>query len=293
MNTELFEQAWAAVCTNPLNWWWSEQLCLFTVGAWTVFLAIEGNPVSAHFWFYAESSLLGQRHNVKHVWAYMLLGQLVAISVASNLFYCAVLGSEARKNKEKLRHSTKASIMLSACTIVSLLTVWNSPRTSQETFLPNLLTMHVLIVLPLLPWFTSLQSSAMSLETIYAIVAAISFALRIRTTHSAFYSLPQSSQNIPGFLTELWTVLHSHPAQSSIGWDVIWTSISFLVWSLQSPSFQTSPVFAGTLTAMLSAGVSAPYAFALDALGSSTLSKTPSQSQIRIGSEVGDQEPSN
>jgi hypothetical protein len=40
--TELFEQAWKIVCAGPVNWWWSEQLCLFTVGAWTVFLSAQG-----------------------------------------------------------------------------------------------------------------------------------------------------------------------------------------------------------------------------------------------------------
>lgn len=40
--TALFEQAWKIVCSHPQNWWWSEQLCLFTVGAWTVFLLSEG-----------------------------------------------------------------------------------------------------------------------------------------------------------------------------------------------------------------------------------------------------------
>lgn len=42
VNTQLFKQAWYAVCDGPLNWWWSEQLCLFTVGCWTVILASEG-----------------------------------------------------------------------------------------------------------------------------------------------------------------------------------------------------------------------------------------------------------
>lgn len=40
--TELFEQAWALVCAGPLNWWWSEQLCLFTIGAWTIFVFAQG-----------------------------------------------------------------------------------------------------------------------------------------------------------------------------------------------------------------------------------------------------------
>ena len=42
INTTLFEEAWGAVSFGRMNWWWSEQLCLFTVGAWTVFLYTEG-----------------------------------------------------------------------------------------------------------------------------------------------------------------------------------------------------------------------------------------------------------
>jgi hypothetical protein len=46
--TELFEQAWKIVCAGPLNWWWSEQLCLFTVGAWTVFLSVQGQSYKSN-----------------------------------------------------------------------------------------------------------------------------------------------------------------------------------------------------------------------------------------------------
>jgi hypothetical protein len=41
-DTALFEQAWTIVCDGPLRWWWSEQLCLFTVGFWTIFLLTTG-----------------------------------------------------------------------------------------------------------------------------------------------------------------------------------------------------------------------------------------------------------
>jgi hypothetical protein len=46
--TDLFEQAWKIVCAGPLNWWWSEQLCLFTVGAWTVFLSSQGQTCNSN-----------------------------------------------------------------------------------------------------------------------------------------------------------------------------------------------------------------------------------------------------
>lgn len=64
-----------------------------------------------------------------------------------------------------------------------------------------------------------------------------------------------------------WKVLHSHPAQSSIGWDVIWTTISFFVWKFVGPRLNTDVPEAGfgfkTLsliseTVVASVGVSAP-----------------------------------
>jgi hypothetical protein len=60
-----------------------------------------------------------------------------------------------------------------------------------------------------------------------------------------------------------WRVLHSHPAQSSIGWDVVWTTISFFVWRVIGPRAETQeslgpkllPLATSTLVASL--GVSA------------------------------------
>lgn len=40
--TSLFKQAWEYVCSGAERWWWSSQLCTFTVGTWTVFLYAEG-----------------------------------------------------------------------------------------------------------------------------------------------------------------------------------------------------------------------------------------------------------
>ena len=56
--TSLFEEAWAFVCVHPINWWWSEQLCLFTAGAWTVFIAVEGMLCLNLFDFFFHRSVL-------------------------------------------------------------------------------------------------------------------------------------------------------------------------------------------------------------------------------------------
>lgn len=40
--TSLFQEAWLQVCKTTTAWWWSEQLCAWTVGPLTIFMAIEG-----------------------------------------------------------------------------------------------------------------------------------------------------------------------------------------------------------------------------------------------------------
>lgn len=41
-SSSLFQEAWEHVCATPERWWWSSQLCLFTVATFTPFLFIEG-----------------------------------------------------------------------------------------------------------------------------------------------------------------------------------------------------------------------------------------------------------
>ncbi|KAJ7707952.1 hypothetical protein B0H16DRAFT_1823524 [Mycena metata] len=165
LNTSLFEQAWAHVCFGKVNWWWSQQLCLFTVGAWTIFLSVEG-----------------RHHHIKFIWVYMLLGQFVAISVVSNLVYFALVLAP-RPPSPSSSHgmsSLPAPVALWLPILLSLGTIATSPFTSERSFLPNLLLMHTLIILPLLVpdrLFPLGQASAepksrigISLKTLYIVV---------------------------------------------------------------------------------------------------------------------------
>lgn len=72
-STSLFLEAWNKVVDNEANYWWSLEVCLFAVGAWTIFLQTQR-----------------RRLGVPQLWAYMLLGQTVAISFAACLFNVAL-----------------------------------------------------------------------------------------------------------------------------------------------------------------------------------------------------------
>ncbi|KAJ7661245.1 hypothetical protein B0H17DRAFT_1094345 [Mycena rosella] len=248
LDTSLFEQAWASVCFGQVNWWWSQQLCLFTVGAWTIFLATEG-----------------RRYQVKLIWAYMLLGQLVAISVASNLFYLSLVLAAPPPPSSRLS-GLRAPPALWIPVLISLGAVASSPFTDQRTFLPNLLLMHSLIVVPLLVPDTLFWKSRFSMgtPTLYVGVFVAALAMHTRATSHA---LGDPAVSAPEFARNAWRVLHSHPAQASISWDVIWTSISFVVWLVLQPGQKAQGRGLRLLTAsylllatpLVSVGVLAPH----------------------------------
>ncbi|KAI3614298.1 alpha--mannosyltransferase alg11p [Moniliophthora roreri] len=241
-NTYLFEEAWTAACSGKLNWWWSEQICVFTAGAWTVFLFEQG-----------------QRYKIKHLWAYMVLGQFVAITVATNLFYLALILAGWQFGAAKRTYDAPPVLWVSV--LLSMITVANSPYTDTESFLPNLLIMHAFIIIPL--FFIERHGHyaskfSMPYQALYIVLYVIGFVLRIKTTLVGIRSVSDEGslwENFIPFIKSILAVLHSHPAQASIGWDVIWTSLSFVIWTcLNEPS-----IIAPIGTAIASAGVVAPW----------------------------------
>jgi len=230
LQTSLFKQAWAAVIFGPVNWWWSEQLCLYTAGAWTVFLATEGNF-----------------NRIKHLWAYMLLGQLVAISVASNMFYLALFLASTWQSPPSSRNTPRiAPLYVSLPVLLSLLAIAILPFNDEQTFLPNLLIMHGLLIVPLLPFPCPYPVKStrftINIRTLYIVITIIVLILRTKTIHIAIGSLPPTS-NVSGvsrvFNKAVYETLYSHPAQSSIAWDVLWTTISLFVWLLIGPTYRS------------------------------------------------------
>ncbi|RMZ84436.1 hypothetical protein DV738_g839, partial [Chaetothyriales sp. CBS 135597] len=103
-DTRLFEQAWWTAVATPARFWWTQQIFFFTTG-WSVFVGREGN-----------------RRAIPHLWAYMLLGQIVAISFATNLFFLAALLSPLQQHqKKKKRANASTNPSSSTGKILSLL----------------------------------------------------------------------------------------------------------------------------------------------------------------------------
>ncbi|ORY88016.1 hypothetical protein BCR35DRAFT_301906 [Leucosporidium creatinivorum] len=221
----LFEEAWLIVSKTTEAWWWSEQLCAWTAGPLTIFFAVEG-----------------KRRGIKHLWAFMLLGQVVAISVAQNLFFAALalvprskVDTSTPSEKDDTPPTSKPGVswILLLSVLASLFTVGLSPRTTDGPyFLPNLLIMHALLILPLVPLPT--YHSSLSLGRLYSYTAIIALRLRLPTYTTLLEGHEISLVGLRAWLPELfkqaYTTLFQHPAQSSIGYDVLFASLSFVVW---------------------------------------------------------------
>lgn len=205
---------------------------------------------------------LARQRSIKHVWAYMLLGQVVAISVASNLFYLAALLSPLPSSKRGAPQLVPIVLWLSI--VLSLGTVFLIPHSLEHGyFLSNLLTMHILLVIPLAapPSLLSSKFMQIRLRTLYAVLAVVTLIPRSRTISLMLESTPvEAEPRYEAIARGLWQTLHSHPAQSSIGWDVVWTTVSFLAWISTTPSATVMllPLSLGSVA--FSVGLMAPVA---------------------------------
>lgn len=177
----------------------------------------------------------------------MLLGQVVAVSFAQTLFFAALALSPKGRTLPKAPQGrnlalppnaspARPSWILCGCTFASLATVALTPLLfGTPYFLPNLLVMHALLLLPLLPHFAKSQSGPIAYSTLYLSFALLSLLLRL-PTYSSLLSIPSSLPKLLASLSALPSkvifTLFEHPAQSSIGFDVVFASASFVVWML-------------------------------------------------------------
>lgn len=184
----------------------------------------------------------GKRRGIKHLWAFMLLGQVVAISVSQNLFFAALAlaprsttSSASTKEKDEATPAAKAgaSWTLILSVLGSLFTVGLSPKTTNGPyFLPNLLVMHALLIFPLVPLPTFYSS--LSPGRLYTYTAIIALRLRLPTYTTLLEGHELSFVGLRAWLPQLfkqaYSTLFQHPAQSSIGYDVVFASLTFIVW---------------------------------------------------------------
>ncbi|CAO3616681.1 unnamed protein product [Cunninghamella echinulata] len=272
-SVSLFDDAWRTVCSGDWQWLWSIQLCTFTVSVWTPILAIEGS-----------------RRKIPFVWAYMLAGQVVAISVFLSLFFGAMLIYSQKSSR--LPSNTLIGLLGFASFGGLVSTAYIPYVADSASFLPTLLSVHVFTLIPLfyMCFFTPQNISSSVKETadnqdnssngsprisiiaLYGIGSLVNLILIGQQWYQAVFNLIATTPLVTPYVIfiQLIQIFFNHPAQSSISFDVVCVYIISITWMMidSKTKQQNTCKFWSTiliiLTPLLSPAVTLPLYFAMD-----------------------------
>ncbi|CAG8699973.1 6206_t:CDS:2, partial [Acaulospora colombiana] len=150
--------------------------------------------------------LLELGRNIPHLWAYAIISQIVAVSTALSLFCIAVTLQSPRakhipskKNDDEINavllsaeEETEAPAQLSVPVLLGLFLVSACPAPTSPDFLPIILSLHAVLLIPTLPnalWTSQPNFLRLPVMTVYFAVTALSLVLRIQSTLAAVISL--------------------------------------------------------------------------------------------------------
>jgi hypothetical protein len=191
----------------------------------------------------------GVRRGIKHTWAFMLLGQIVAISFATNLFLLTLILSPPAKSPPSASSVQRARWLgpwllhlgaLFGTVIPAYLLADDHYWHHSTDFMPVLLTPHVaLLVLPfvrvLLPAKNFPDHDVAFNDMVYSYMWLLTFAnaaiMLLKTTWMAV--------SYGGF-AGIQSALLEHPAVSSVGFDVIFCWITWICWTFTQGSAMSS-----------------------------------------------------
>ena len=199
--------------------------------------------------------------SIRHGWAYMLLGQIVAISFAQCLFYVAIElypieGTEERPIDSKDTRKTagtdrapyRTTVRFVIIALVTVPVVLIPHVIDTSSFLWILAIPHLALFIPpvIEPALSKRKRQSGGSESLqednkwlYRFIVAVACAVEFKTLvsalmdesthphlhrHSAVYEHPLLGSDITTkahSLHGIWTSLCDHPAVSSVGWDSI------------------------------------------------------------------------
>jgi hypothetical protein len=180
----------------------------------------------------------GVRRGIKHTWAFMLLGQIVAISFATNLFLLTFLLSSTPPQPSSTRNQRSSWLGLwlvnlgtvLATTIPAFLLADEHYWHHSTDFLPVLLIPHAALLVPpliraLVPGTYLPENSTAFEDKAYNYMWALTLGnaglMMLKTTSAAVsYGGFRGIQN----------ALLEHPAVSSVGFDVVFCWITWICW---------------------------------------------------------------
>lgn len=194
--------------------------------------------------------------------------------------------------------SHELTILVTVCMVISSITIILSPFFADSLkFLPNLLLMHALLIVPLAkkPEMKSGEipsqiERSWLISTVYTLAAGIAFAIYTRQWMDCISSTPEVQGVWTAFLQLVGTFVF-HPAQLSISFDVICVNVLCATWILlHTPNASTRRqrkllTLAALLVPILSASVVMPIFLAFsERFGSITLWSRSNEVNIMLDS---------
>lgn len=200
----------------------------------------------------------------------MLIGQVVAISFASSLFFAVLLAYVPISNKEPSPRLLKT---LTLTSIGGIITVVLSPFVANtDAFMVNLLVMHILLIFPLVYVESSSTLSSKSASTyaiiLYALAAGANLSIYANQWFACLDTLtPFDEHTWYAIYDTAITTFFSHPAQSSVSYDIVCMQFISVAWmyTASKRDYQNVPSWVWILiatTPLLSASVTLPLFFA-------------------------------
>lgn len=209
---------------------------------------------------YLRSIYLGRRYSIPHVWTYMLLGQIVAISFAQSLFYLAVLlyrpvaASKKRNSQALWTPHPSLEVLPLMISLLSTAIVPYIPHTPY--FLPVLIVPHLLLFIPailnprILPKglgtvHRSSEAATKRYIAIFKWLLGIALLLHAKATYlmltdNSLVPLRRAADSCAfeksqGMSSGPWErligTIFEHPAVSSVSWDVVFCTVEFVSWA--------------------------------------------------------------
>lgn len=182
----------------------------------------------------------------------MLLGQMVAISVALALFLTALSLRPATKATPYCPLSLSLPLLAAGFMVVSL-----PHLIGTDSFLSRLLWIHGLLLLPLLPWQAdrdvTMKKRRIDLypSTLYCTMLGVAIVVHGLNAEQVIKTASPTSS----IIRQLYHTIFSHSAQASISLDVVWVAIILAFWWMTTGSLFVITLKIATLASAAGVGV--------------------------------------
>ncbi|KAF2866947.1 hypothetical protein BDV95DRAFT_191518 [Massariosphaeria phaeospora] len=217
--TSLFREAWEAAIVGNARYWWTHQIFFFACA------------------FGLSLDQRGLRRNIKHTWAFMLLGQIVAISFATNLFLLTLLLSppalpppSSAYRKNWLGPWVLNLVAIIATQIPAYLLAdeyyWH-----HKEFMSVLLAPHIALLV--LPFVRAILPAKYSTDVNHDLADSVynKVLWPVTIVGAALLNLKQTWTAVSfGGFAGIWGALWEHPAVSSVAFDVVFCWITWITW---------------------------------------------------------------